>query len=366
MFSFDRKANDTSLALDLLRSIAAQMVCVGHALNLSGLYYTQAPAIGVLLFFILSGFVIAHTLKSKTDASDYGLGRYGAERFSRIYCAYLPALALFAAVEWLLRWNGFEPNSSGPITFSNFFSNLAMLQGYPGGWGSPQFGMSGQTTSIAVEFHIYFFVGALYFFFIGRQRTLAIIVAIISARMPLGYFLGLEGRTLFVLWLIGFAIYFIVRSIRLDTTATLGFCVIAIGIAYNCRFFLQYPDVYNIANFPLLALAFASLVMVTQNSRMLSRVDRIIHFFADYSLTLFLVHFVLIRALYLIWPGHPLAAFAVGVIGANIVAAVLARYTEVRYKRVAQFIIGLSGRFIRHREDKPIDLDKPGVMHGAE
>lgn len=358
MFSFDRKANDTSLALDLLRLVAAQMVCVGHALNLSGLYYTQAPAIGVLLFFILSGFVIAHTLKSKTDAGGYSLGKYGIERLSRIYCAYLPALVLFAAVEWLLRWNGIAADGSGPITFSNWLGNIAMLQGYPGNGGALQFGMSGQTGTIAIEFHIYFFVGALYFFFIGRQRTLSVIVAILFARLPLAHFLSMEGRALFALWLLGFAIYFLVRSVRLDKVAAIGLCVLTVGVLHYCRDFLQYPDIYDIANFPLLALAFVSLVAVTQHSRLLQRASGAIRFFADYSLTLFLVHFVLIRSLYLIWPGHPLGAFVAGVVGANIVAAVMARYTEARYKWMAERITNFSISILSRPR-------RPDRSHGA-
>jgi peptidoglycan/LPS O-acetylase OafA/YrhL len=344
MFTLDRDKNDTSLALDLLRAVAAQMVCVGHALNLSGIYYTYAPAIGVLLFFILSGFVIAYTLKSKTDAGDYSLGRYAIERFSRIYCAYLPAMVLFAAVEYFLRWRGIGPDSSGPVSFSNFLGNLAMLQNYPGPYGFPQFGMSGQTSSIAAEFHIYFFVGALYFFFIGRQRTIALIVGLLSARMPLGYFLSLEGRALFALWLIGFVIYFFVHSIRPDKTTAAGLCMLTVGISFICRGFWQYPDVYNIANFSLLALSFSTLVVLTQNSYLLQRAGTMIHFVAGYSLTLFLVHFVLIRALYLLWPGHPWLTFLIGIIGANIFAAALARYTEARYKNVAKRLSAICTR----------------------
>ena len=81
MFSLDRNKNDSSVALDLVRAIAAQVVCVGHAWNLSyenGTPFqlainenvTYLPYVGVMGFFVLSGFVIAHTLFSKTSTSD--------------------------------------------------------------------------------------------------------------------------------------------------------------------------------------------------------------------------------------------------------------------------------------------------------
>ena len=355
MFKLDRNANDTSLALDLLRAVAAQMVCVGHAINFGGVGSTSAPAVGVLLFFILSGFVIAHTLTTKTGDGGYGLGRYGIERFSRIYCAYFPALLLFAAVEMLIRYLGIEPGNSGPVTLENFVKNLAMLQLYPGPRGALQFGMSGQTTSVAIEFHIYFFVGSLYFLCIGRQRFLAAIVAVISAGMPIAQFLGLEGRGLFILWLLGFALYFVVRSIRIDRSLSAALAIATIGVIYWCWPFVNLKDVYDIANFPMLTLLFALLVVATQSLRILASAPsagKLIHFFAGYSLTLFLVHLVLIRALYLLWPDHGWTGVVLGIIGCNLFAAAFAQVTEIHYHRVADWIMKAVGSAFPNRKSR--------------
>jgi len=80
----------------------------------------------------------------------------------------------------------------------------------------PTFGSAGQLSSVAVEFHIYCFVGALFFFFIGRNRFWALAMAIISAPVPLGYFSNIPNsdRSLFVIWLMGFAACFIARGVR--------------------------------------------------------------------------------------------------------------------------------------------------------
>src|SRR4249919_3526672 len=104
MFSLDKSKNDTSVTLDLLRAVAAQMVCVGHAVNFSGAGYTYLPNVGVLLFFILSGFVIAHTLSTKSQAEDYGVSAFGIERFARIYTAFLPAIILIAVAEYAMQY----------------------------------------------------------------------------------------------------------------------------------------------------------------------------------------------------------------------------------------------------------------------
>src|SRR6476646_1186248 len=109
MFSLDQFKNGTSASLDLLRAVAAQMVCVGHAINFGGLGSTSAPSIGVLLFFILSGFVIAHPLKTKTDSGPYSLGQYAVERTARIYCAYLPAMLLIGIAHLFLTFSPSDP-----------------------------------------------------------------------------------------------------------------------------------------------------------------------------------------------------------------------------------------------------------------
>lgn len=69
MLTFNPTKNDTSIALDLLRAVAAQMVCVGHALAFFGVGDWLKPPfvpwmqnIGVLLFFVMSGLLITATL----------------------------------------------------------------------------------------------------------------------------------------------------------------------------------------------------------------------------------------------------------------------------------------------------------------
>jgi peptidoglycan/LPS O-acetylase OafA/YrhL len=64
----------TSFALDLLRAGAAQAVCIGHTLSYFGFYPQGVPyiqSIAVLLFFLISGFLIATTLCAKANE---GLG----------------------------------------------------------------------------------------------------------------------------------------------------------------------------------------------------------------------------------------------------------------------------------------------------
>src|SRR5687768_1318327 len=86
---------NSSYAIDAVRGVSAQLVLIGHSLSFFGFYvaYPKLPVIqnlGVVIFFILSGFLIISTILRKGD--DYNFKDYFIDRFARIYVAYIPAL----------------------------------------------------------------------------------------------------------------------------------------------------------------------------------------------------------------------------------------------------------------------------------
>jgi peptidoglycan/LPS O-acetylase OafA/YrhL len=339
MFSLDRSKNDTSVMLDFLRALAAQVVCVGHALNLAnGTTITKAPDVGVLLFFLLSGFVIAYTLSTKSEADSYGLVSFGIERFSRIYSAFFPAIILIAAADYLMQYLG-HPLPGDPTNLRTLFGNLTMRQGLPSDWGVSTFGSAGQLTSVAVEFHIYFFVGAIFFLLKGRNVLLCAIVAVLFSTMPFGYFLNIPGsdRSLFAMWLAGFAAYYVVRSIKLDGSQAIFSTVAFFGLIWYWASHRTDND-YDISNYPAFTLAFLALVIFTQSVRFLpDSASRVIRFAADYSFSLFLVHFTVVKIVLMI-PGAPSVKAVCSVLIANIVAIAFALAFERHYRRIANLI----------------------------
>src|ERR1700747_3142312 len=85
----------TSLYLDLLRFAAAVCVVVSHLSwgPFGGRWLWRLQPIGfdaVLVFFVLSGFVVAYAAETK-DAS---VTDYALSRLSRLYSVVLPALIL--------------------------------------------------------------------------------------------------------------------------------------------------------------------------------------------------------------------------------------------------------------------------------
>jgi peptidoglycan/LPS O-acetylase OafA/YrhL len=102
----DLRATQASALLDLIRLSAAQAVCVGHAISFFGVAKTFQPPnfpwiqnVAVQVFFVLSGFVIAFTLVERGRDENYGFRQYLADRFARIYSAYVPSLVAIAAID---------------------------------------------------------------------------------------------------------------------------------------------------------------------------------------------------------------------------------------------------------------------------
>lgn len=122
-----------SMFFDVLRGLGAQLVLLGHALALAG--YKQTLIIqnlGVIIFFMLSGFLIGYTVtRNKEISSEYDIRHFTIDRFSRIFVPYLPALFLVLLIDSLVRWAGGNYeflNSSG---VKDFLGSIFQLQDHP-------------------------------------------------------------------------------------------------------------------------------------------------------------------------------------------------------------------------------------------
>ena len=103
----------TSLYLDLVRFAAAMTVFLAHfrvrtshnfapywaALPFWDRHLDSYGQIAVTVFFVLSGYVIAHVMATRERT----LIEYAASRFGRLYSVVLPALILAAACSYFVK-----------------------------------------------------------------------------------------------------------------------------------------------------------------------------------------------------------------------------------------------------------------------
>lgn len=356
MFTLDRSKNDTSVVLDLLRALAAQMVCVGHAFIFfrEDLLSTRLPLaqnVGVLIFFLISGFVITYTLIERSKDASYDFTTFFIERFARIYSGLVPALIFIVIVDGIvILW---DPTTPYAVYYNlkTFIANLAMLESYRGIWANrlqwPAFGSASPLWTLAIEFHIYIFVASIFFIAARRQAIPWLIpVALFFGQVPIHFLFGAYqpdglGRGLFWLWLAGAYVLFAVRAFRppLWTGILLA---LAAPIAYLAM--TRRAAEYDLRGYAVLTAGFFAIIATTQHLHVVTspRVIRAIQFVAGYSFTLYLVHYTIMYGTYQLWPQRGaggLPALFLTIILSNVIAATMAIFTEMRHRKLARWLL---------------------------
>lgn len=205
--------------LDLARAMSALVVVVGHARQL-GLYEGPYPFTialqlnAVVIFFVLSGLVIAHSAARPGAA----VGKYAAARVARILPVAWPALALSWMAAVYCQARGFPPApvETDPGTISilrTIRAGLFIDEGYGGGFAiNPPF----WSLAYEVWFYVLFAIAT---WMKGPARLIALAVAACIA--------GPNVLALLPVWLCGVAL---VRSSPLRRTLPVFAALVFIAI----------------------------------------------------------------------------------------------------------------------------------------
>lgn len=227
------KQKVTNKAIDAVRAVAAIIVVMEHVralgfqdwaqvahtpLNAAFYFVTGLGSSAVMVFFVLSGFLVGGSVVTRTRSGTFSWGAYLLQRVARLWVVLIPAIILALAIGWLLvaalpltdvvqgdaaYHNVVKPDLAstlGPVTAAG---NLFFLQGIV----VPVIGMNGPLWSLAYEFWYYIFFPLLAVaFFRGRvwKRTLSGLLAALTA-----FFVGPHIMGLFVVWSfgVGVAVY---------------------------------------------------------------------------------------------------------------------------------------------------------------
>lgn len=359
-----------SAYLDLLRGTAAQLVllhhAVGYCLPNSGLAELGGGALGVLTFFLLSGFLITDTIQSRLAARRFSLTEFLVSRFSRIYTPYIPAIGLVAVLDhFIVGSPAYE--YAADYRWATAIANLFMLQDYPvfqilrrlhvpeQDWFFRTFGSGRQFWTVSIEWWIYLTVGIATALMLRRppQRLLWVLLAIVAVE-PTYHLVAGPGDSLALAWLFGGAASLIRRRVVAGTGSRIALLLKArlvliwfllFGLTVM-RLLFTHGRIYDAVFALLLAgLLFVPLLMPA-NSRPPAQTRRFrLGILSFHSYSLYLTHGSLILLLVtrygdavLGWQGMALLAVA-----CNLAAMAFALVFELPHRRVRRAILhGLS------------------------
>ncbi|MES1175320.1 MAG: acyltransferase [Myxococcales bacterium] len=338
--------------LDVLRGAAAMVVLLGHGsmlfLNDGLLRQTRVQSVGVLVFFLLSGFLISHSAFNKSSDADYTFGHYFIDRAARIYTAFLPALFFV----WLIDLQSLKllpapisaerlkqltwiDNLPRNVNVTTWFGNLFMLQDFPlfqlarragvseRSWFIDEFGSGSPFWTISIEWWLYITFGLVVLVHQRRHKpwtVLQLVVLGLVAIEPAYYLIGGVDNCLTLLWLIGMAAcwwygrrasqgrtpfnsqapnvwYYLVLA------AAAVFCMA--GRILAVHFERRSSDYIDLQFGVFLATAvFALLFALERVQRVPKWLASASGFLAGYSYSLYLTHASLLTYIYLRYPGR--------------------------------------------------------------
>lgn len=185
-----------SLYLDLMRSLAALAVVFDHAAGVFGrprLFNAGHQA--VMLFFVLSGYVICYV----ADTREHSAAVFMVSRLSRLWSVLLPALVLTLVCDTIGRAWAPHPAAYAAVPFDHPAIRLgAMAVFLSESWVSIQPLSNGAAWSLCLEFWYYVMFAAWVFIPPGRLR-----VAAAAAALLIG---GHKAILLAPIWLMGVAL----------------------------------------------------------------------------------------------------------------------------------------------------------------
>lgn len=365
-----RLTKTTSFLFDLIRSLSAQAVLFGHCISLLGilpwLQPPQAPYmqnLAVIVFFLLSGFLIPYTVVRNRARGGYSWRHFFIDRFTRIYSGFIPCLLvimLIDAADLALRPAGYEYRDA--FNVGTFVANVFMLQDHVlMQWASvswhhavswipsfTSFGSGRPLWTVAIEWWIYLFFGwvALGTDTLRRNPLLYVAVLAVVACIPIWNALGGRGNGLTWMWLAGTAIFEALRKGHLPDmwrrhclAVSMLFAVLA---AQRFRMIHQEYDVILVLLLAVSLYFVAAWAQVT-TFKIPAALHRVTRSTADYSLTLYLIHYSL--ASFLIPQIKSLGLWitlALVMLACNVVSLLIALPTEMRHK---EWALRLKARF---------------------
>lgn len=209
----------TSVYFDFVRFISALLVLTYHAkfARFDGAWLKEVGAYGhdaVIIFFVLSGFIIAYITKEKESTFEI----FAKSRFARLYSVVVPALFLTLILDFfgkslnLGMYEGQHYQASEPVF--RFISNLFFVNEL---WFDSWRAFSnGPFWSLSYEFW-YYAIFAAFLYCSGRKRWFVVCGVMLIA--------GPKILLLFPVWMMGVVTFHLSQKIKSSSFLSIVFAI---------------------------------------------------------------------------------------------------------------------------------------------
>jgi peptidoglycan/LPS O-acetylase OafA/YrhL len=361
-----------SVHLDAMRGVAAVLVVVFH---MRGMLYVPFDQVAghrglahgaymlaglghqaVVIFFVLSGFLVGGTALRSFERGQWSWRRYMMQRLVRMWVVLLPALALGALMDRIALWRVARHSTAQALYLLEGVPERLNVRTFAGCAAFvqtmfvPVLGSNVSLWSLANEFWYYvLFPLALCTLWPRRSGVSRLLYAV--AVLGVGWMVGKDILELAPLWVLGALLHYaprrqLKRGVRVVCAAAYPFAVILAASGNLHHFNTDY----------LLAIATAAFLWVLLSSGRAEQAggvySRWARRLASFSFTLYLTHrplvtlvgcFAMGRELWQPDPKHAAAGFVllVALLG---YAWAMAGVTEYRTDEVRMWVEGLSWR----------------------
>lgn len=376
------KDTKASTLLDLIRGVAATMVLLEHWRNMLFVDYSQLPHYrfllalpyllssfghqAVIIFFILSGYLIGRSVLHAIDRDEWSWWTYLVHRFVRLWVVLIPGLIMCALWDFLgihfhlapalysgLVANHETPNIIQAATLKIFLGNIFFLQTI----AVPVFGSDQALWSLANEFwyYILFPLGLLAFRYSGSKRLLYL-----GLLVPIIWIVRGTILELFPIWLGGVALARVSQPIFPKVLRHISCAAYILVTILAAKLHSHFPilDDYIFASFSCIFIwIILSASEIQERGSLFSLISRKS---AAFSYSLYVVHMPFCLFLAALAVGENRWVPAIGsivkslaILGATIAYAyVFAMATEFKTdqyrKRIEERLCAAKALFIRH------------------
>ncbi|MGZ6838928.1 MAG: acyltransferase family protein [Frankiaceae bacterium] len=361
---------------DFARGVAAQAVVLGHALNMfvpgifmvpgHPVFYMQSFA--VIIFFVLSGYLITSALLKKKELPGYTFGSYLIDRIARVVYPLVPSLGLVIAFDFLVFHGStklpFDTVDLQPQTVAGNFLllfNHPILQELAPRLGLPWIsvgpvGSAAPLWSVVAEWWIYVAFGLLAFVAIRRMKlgVGGALLLVFSIAVPLGYMAKGDYESLG--WIIGMLYALCTAQMRKLPGSLHGAVTMLATAGFLVSLWFSDQNLHTASAVGMASVAFCHLyfwipgrqdssgsvskpggsVMAAASARF----NRISVFLSSFSYSLYLIHFSVLTYLWFYLHDHLRAwqLILLSFVIANAVAYVYFLLVERHFHKVGKVL----------------------------